>query len=367
VSRSYAPRAAADGAGRTHLVWRDLNAGADEIYHSVHDGIAWSAPRNISRTTGSSRNPVIAIDPWDRPHVLWEEDPGGGVRFYETHFDGASWSAARDTGLPFAQGAFLDVLRIACDGAGTLHATWHDGPTSLTEVFHAERPDAGAWSVPENVSDTPGSLSSEPALAIGPDDALHVAWVEQDNLVANVFEICWSTRPSGGTWSARQDVTRLRGDVARPFVAVGRDAVPRFSLSAGPFGGRDIAFVAAPGATPVAVAPSVAESARSMLVLDDTDGAIVAWQEGNVPTPEIFVAFETRAVTAPILLSVAKDEAAGDVLLSWTGGAPPYTVAGTVTVDGDPTGWPTLGTPATADWIDVGVLRDGRLLFYDVR
>ena len=370
VTRTWTPRAAADRLGRTHLVWRDLTAGLSDIEYAVFDGTAWSAPLNLSASAGDSRNPVIAIDSMDRPHVLWEENPGAGVRFYETHFDGAAWSAPADTGLPFAQAAFLDVLRIAFDSTDTLHATWHDGATSQTEIFHAERPDGGSWSLPENLSSSRAELSAEPAVAVGPTDIVVVAWVEQDALVPTVTELCVAMRAPGAGWGAPQILTHLGSMIARPSVATGPDGAPRFAFGAGPIGGADILYLAGAGAEPVNVSASPEDSQRCALLVDASGTAVIAWQEGAVGTTEIDMSFESRVMAPPILLMAAKDELAGDVLLAWTGGAAPYIVASSTVASVNVAAWPELTPPggiAAATWRDAGVLHDGRLIFYDVR
>ena len=314
------------------------------------------------RRNFSSRNPAIAIDPWDRPHVLWEEDSPGGVLYFESHFDGSAWSTPADTGLSYS---VADTLRIACDGAGVLHAVWPQGATSLTEVLHAQRPDGGAWSAAENISASPGSYSAEPAIAVDAGDGVHVAWVEQDGTTGLFSEICLASRPAGGAWSARQEITSLRSDAFHPSISVGQDGLPRIAFGSGPVGDREVLFLAAPGAPPVDVSVSLGvDSDRASLLLDDLDAPWIAWQEGSVPTPEIFIAGPDTSPPSPILLLVTKG--GSDVLLSWTGGAAPFVVSRSVAPDA-PTPWAPL-TPAggigPSAWSDVGALPDGATYFY---
>lgn len=360
VTQSWTPRAASDAFGVTHVVWRDRTGGVDDIYHARFDGLAWSAPENLSRSAAASRNPVLAIDPWDRPHVVFEEDTPGGVRYFESHFDGSAWSLPADTGLAYST---ADTLRLACDGAGVLHAVWPIGATP-TEVAHAERPDGGAWSAAENLSLSPGSYSVEPAIAVDAGDGLHVAWVEQDAAAGTFSEICMSSRSAGGAWSPRQDITSLRGDAYHPAIAVGSDDVARVAFGWGPLGDREVLFLASPGATPVNVSVSAGvDSDRASLLLDDTDAPWIAWQEGSAPTPEVYLAAAASAPPPAILLMVAK--AGADVLLSWTGGAAPFTVS-RAAAPGAPLPWPAL-TPgagiAARAWTDAGAAADGVTLW----
>jgi hypothetical protein len=363
VTRSWTPRAASGPAGVTHVAWRERTpAGEDDIFHARYDGIAWSTPVNVSTSAASSSNPALALDPWDRPHVVWEEASGGGVAYFESHFDGAAWSAPRDTGLPFAA---ADMLRLACDGAGVLHAAWPAGDPSSMEVLHAQRPDGGAWSAPQNLSSTPGSYSTEPSIATGPGDSVHVAWVEQDPRTGASSEICISSRSGGGAWAPWQPVTALGQDAYHPSLAVGADGVPRVAMGSGPPGGREVLYVPAPGASPVNVSLSPAvDSDRSALVLDDAGSPWIAWQEGSAPTPEIHVAGPAGSPVAPILLRVAREGA--DVVLTWTGGAAPWIASRSAAPDA-PAPWPEI-TPAggirSPAWIDAGAVGDGVLRFY---
>lgn len=356
VTQSWTPRAASDAFGVTHVVWRDRSAAQDDIFHASFNGVSWSAPENLSLSVAASRNPAIAIDPWDRPHVMWEEDSPTGVQYFESHFNGTSWSPPANSGLTYS---VADTLRLACDGAGTLHATWPEGATSLTEVLHAERPDGGTWSAPENISASPGSFSAEPAIAVDAGDGLHVAWVEQDATSGTFSEICLSSRPAGGSWSARQDITSLRGDVFHPSIAAGQDDVPRIAFGSGPVGSREVLFLASPGAAPVNVSVSPAvDSDRASMLLDDLDAPWIAWQEGTAPTPEVFIAGPESVPPSPILLMLAKSGA--DALLSWIGGAAPF-IASRASAPDAALPWPELtpaGGIAPSAWTDAGVIDD---------
>lgn len=369
VDVSFTPRAAVDSQGVVHLVWRDRTA--DDIYHACLDAGTWSVPEVVAATPGESRNPAIAVDRRDLVHVLWEDASSGAVRIWEAHHDGVSWSAGADSGLRFAQDAHVDVVRIACDSAGTLHALWHDGlPTeSFREIYHAERPPGGPWRPTENVSATPGHLSAEPALAFASDDTLHCAWVEQDQFDVGVFEINHAAKPAGGAWTSRIDVSRQLTLTSRPSVAVGRDGLARIAWRFQAATGTDIAYVGFPGDVPsnASATDGVSSNAPS-LALDGDDAPWIAWQEGIGPTAEI-LATTTAVRAAAVLLFVAKDEVARDALLTWTGGTAPHVVVRSPVPE--PAGPWTESTPpggiAPPAWSDAGVLDDGATWYYLVR
>lgn len=370
VTQSWTPRAAMDATGIVHVAWRDRTGGNDEIFHASFDGIAWSAPRNISGTAEASGNPAIAVDDRGFPHVAWEEGPAGMKRFFEASFDGASWTPAADTGLPFVQAASLDTLRLAFDGLGTLHGVWHDGATSQTEVFHAERPRGGAWSAPENLSNTPAALSAEPSIACAPDGAVHVAFIEQDAIAGTTFETCLVSRPAFAAWGPKQDISRLGSGCYRPALALRSDGVPQAAWHADTPTGKDVFFVASPGATPVNVSASPGiESSRASLAVDARGDTWLAWAEGATTASEILVATTAPPTATTIRLMVAKDEAAGMVALSWTGGLAPFHVSRGDAPDPSDASWADVTPPggvAAPAWTEPG-LRDGAMRFYLVR
>jgi hypothetical protein len=365
VTQSWKPQAAADGRGFIHLVWRDRTAAQDDIYYSLWDGAAWSAPVNISNTPGRSDNPVLAVDGAGNPHVLWEDDTGGAVAFYEAHFDGSSWSLAADTGLLFQQAAFLDkALVVACDSTGALHAVWQDGPDIQTDIYHAVRPPGGPWGSREPVSGTPGDLSAEPALAVGPDDTLHCAWVEQDTVTGMTFEVVYSAKPPSGSWSPFMNVSRQSGSTFQPAIAVyPADGQARIAWQLN--GPGEIYFVSFPGDTPVNVSVSPTDSWRTAMALDADGNAYVAWQENLAGNQEIFVS--TNAPPNIVLKAVA-EHAPSDVVLSWTGGRGPFSVGRSLSRD-VLSDWTELAPPGgTPDstWTDGGVLADGNAYYYMV-
>jgi len=365
-TQSWSPRAVTDSKGRTHVAWRDRTGGNDEIFYATGDAVVWTSPVNVSQTPGSSRNPTIAIDPGDNPHVLWEED-SPGTRFFESHFDGAQWSVAQDTGLPFVQAAFLDTIRIACDSAGTLHAVWFDGASSLTEIYHAARPPGGPWGAPENVSMSPNDRSDEPAIAVAPDDTLHVVWVEQDPVTGNSFDIAYSSRAPAGAWTPQVNVSQQYAAAFWPAVAVGADGVARIAWQIDAGLPLDIYFVAAPGGTPINISQSPASaSQRAALALDVAGEVLLAWQENTGSNWEIYTA---SSRSPPILLKAVADAMNGHVVLSWSGGKAPFDV-GRSTPPDVASNWSSLtppgGTP-TPTWTDQGVLQDGSSYYYGVR
>lgn len=275
----------ADAAGRVHLVWRGRTGGPDDIFHAMHDGVAWSLPLNLSTTAEAASNPSIALSNGG-VHVVWEQQVGADTRFYQTHHDGVAWEPASDTGLPYA-GARIDSIRIAAEPDGTLHVAWQDLVAGFYEILHSERPSGGAWSAPDSVSASTFEDSVEPSVAVDDRQTLHVAWIEQDALDGRIFEVAHAAKPRGAGWGPIQNVSRMGGSAFRPVVAAAAGRPPVIAWD----NGGEIYFVDSVGETPrnLSLSPG-AVSGNVTLGLDRGGVPCLAWEEavgpGNV---DIFV------------------------------------------------------------------------------
>jgi hypothetical protein len=68
---------AIDSSNNPHVVWTDDRTGYHQVYYSTRStGGSWSAPENISQSTGQAYYPTIAIDSLNRSHIVWEDSQG---------------------------------------------------------------------------------------------------------------------------------------------------------------------------------------------------------------------------------------------------------------------------------------------------
>ena len=98
--------------------------------------------------------------------------------------------------------------------SGNLYLVWQDEVDGNPDVYFARSVDGGRnWSAPMRVTDDAPSpkLQFFPAVAVGPDGKLHVAWYDQrnDNDIAEDFlDVYYATSEDGGaTWSPNVRVT----------------------------------------------------------------------------------------------------------------------------------------------------------------
>ncbi|MBN1884363.1 MAG: hypothetical protein JW876_02415 [Candidatus Krumholzibacteriota bacterium] len=198
---SARPVLALDALGRLHLVWNDSRDGNKEIYHRVWNG-SWGAETRVTETTGDSFASSIAAD-GTRIHLVYNEDAGGHLEIRYRVFDLAFWSAAE--ALTDAGDGDRMVPSLAVGPGGVVHVVWWDTreepPGSAAGKIFYRRLD-GAWGPEELVSD-PAADAMRPSVAVAPDGAVHVAWID----VAAVHEqIAWRRRGPAG-WDPAAVVT----------------------------------------------------------------------------------------------------------------------------------------------------------------
>lgn len=172
------------------------------------------------------RNPAIAVDNSGQLHLVLEtqKDSNSVDVVYTKSVDGArSWSSAADISGA-GQSSIADIV---VDTSGIIDAAW--GYTSSSKktagIFLARSLDEGkTWTEPINISNTPGA-SSEPDVAVGPDNAIHVTWTDTST-GENHPQIyyCFSNN-SGGTWSKAENISNSLGSAHEPAIAVGKEGV----------------------------------------------------------------------------------------------------------------------------------------------
>lgn len=83
-----------------HATWHDWTPGNEEIFYSksTDGGTTWSAPINVSNTSGNSMFPAIALGPSGNLHFAWmDTTPGNNEIFYST--DNPVSAAGSSTGI----------------------------------------------------------------------------------------------------------------------------------------------------------------------------------------------------------------------------------------------------------------------------
>jgi hypothetical protein len=93
--------------------------------------------------------------------------------------------------------------RVALDPAGTVFLAYRNGSSTEQEIFLLVRPKGGAFAPKVNVSQSPELLSDEVSMAVEPDGALDIAWIDQDPEDVNSFEVEYRRRAPAGSLGPR--------------------------------------------------------------------------------------------------------------------------------------------------------------------
>ncbi len=177
--------------GALHCLFANRFLDVSQVYYVRWNGSQWSLPEAVSRTPGASTRPALAIGPDGTLHAAWEDTTPGYPTIYHGTRRECAWSAVP---IPNGRGS-LPTLSVGRNG--DVHLAWQDrlAATNKFEVFCSIKTDA--WSTPANVSDTPGSDSIYPRLALSDAGVAHLIWQEEQ---AGLFVIR-SADYRAGTWS----------------------------------------------------------------------------------------------------------------------------------------------------------------------
>ena len=143
-----------------HAVWTQ----GSNLYHACLSGGSWSAPKRVA--AGSQA--ALATAPDGVVHCLFSAQMLGNVEIYHTSWNGAEWTlpevVSRTSGVSNSP-----ALAVGKDGS--LHAAWADTTPGYSTIYYGRRVAAGWTSVP-----IPNGSGSYPALAVDPGGQIYAAW-----------------------------------------------------------------------------------------------------------------------------------------------------------------------------------------------
>ncbi len=193
------PALALDGDDGVHLALVSQMGGTFDVFYTRWDGGGWTLPVNVSATSGVSSAPVIACAADNSLHIVWADHTGGETALYHGQSsDGSSWAT-----FPIPNGGgSTPALAIGSDGV--LHLAWQspDTDTGLDDIWYMQF-DGLAWSLAENISATPEEASTVPALAVAPDNTVHIVWQEALGPNTAIYHASGQL----GDWTQPEDVS----------------------------------------------------------------------------------------------------------------------------------------------------------------
>jgi len=107
-----------------------------------------------------------------------------------------------------------------------------DGLWALT------KPAGAGWGPVERLAPGEEGTDDPPAIAAGPDGALHVAWLHYDDTASDhtIARILTSARPAGGAFGADQTLAEIHGVAGPPVIAAATGSGVLAAWEWGPFG-----------------------------------------------------------------------------------------------------------------------------------
>lgn len=196
---SQAPCLQVESDGSLDVVWQE---GKDICFSRSPQGIGpFSAPLNLSQAPGQAQEPALACGPEDALHVVWIDDrpnPKSPDVYYSYSLNRAqSWTVPAN--LSRTPGV-CSRPSLGVSGDRMLHVAWLDTTSGETrpDVF-AVHGSQDSFSRPENVSNTPG-LSQSPQVVVTPRGRVYLVWADNSR-TKQVWDIYGAHSDDGGLFT----------------------------------------------------------------------------------------------------------------------------------------------------------------------
>jgi len=209
---AFSPRVAVDSGEGVNIVWGDLPVGQKQVVfvRSTDLGESFSAPFNVSRSSGDAFEPEIAVDPSDGINVAWEDTTPGvsAIMFARSTDSGETFSDPLRVST--GEGRATEA-HIFTNSAGQIFVTWVDESEGDRQAYFARSTDGGAtFSDPINVSQKPGAEISKPVITTS-GDTVYVAFQNDRRGDKQVFLA--RSNNAGESFSNPMKVSRSNNDV----------------------------------------------------------------------------------------------------------------------------------------------------------
>lgn len=158
---------------------------------------AWTEPLNIANTPERSNCPAITTNNNEDVYVVWSEDYLEIGKVFYTHYDGFSWTEPIDISRNELWWPLYDP-NIEVEANGRIHVVW---TCNESEIYWSYC-DGDTWSIPVNISNTPGG-STGPRTAVDRYGRIHLVW--HDNTTGRC-EVYYSIY-DGEAWSETLKIT----------------------------------------------------------------------------------------------------------------------------------------------------------------
>ena len=180
--------------------------GLYELCHkkSTNGGKTWTASRRLTWTSVNTGHPLVAVDSSDTLHVICVQDVSSYQEiFYKKSPDGGvTWASLRR--LTWT-GDYSLYPALAVAPNDSIHVIWQDYSPGNAEVFYKNSTNGGTtWSGTKRITWNP-SKSNVPDITVDLNNKIHVTW---EDGFPGIVEIYYKSSTNGGTsWSASKKLT----------------------------------------------------------------------------------------------------------------------------------------------------------------
>jgi photosystem II stability/assembly factor-like uncharacterized protein len=212
---SGGPSIAMDSSDNVYVVWMDETPGNWEIYlmKSTDGGSTWTQQR-LTQTSGDSLVPKVAMDSSDNIYVVWIDETRGNWEIYlkKSTDGGSTWTQQRLT----RNSGYSYHPSIAIDSSDNIYVVWDDDTPGNYEIYLKKSTDGGSIWTQQGLTRNSGD-SWHPSIAMDGSDNVYVVW--DDDTLGNGEIYLKKSTDGGSTWT-QQRLTRNSGDSRYPSIAM---------------------------------------------------------------------------------------------------------------------------------------------------
>lgn len=322
---AYSDQVASDPRGDAVAVWQQALAGSSDIVQAAFRpaGGAWQPSVDLSEPGRAAERPQVALDAHGDAVAVWQRYNGSDYVIQAAFkSDEGGWQGPVDLSE-----AGEDAYRpeVAVDPGGDAVAVWERGKV----VQAAFRPMGGSWQAPVDLSEEAYSAyvhAREPQVAFDSRGDAVAVWLRDNNGSNEIVQA--ATRPSGGSWQARVNLSEEGQSASEPHVAIDAlgDAVAiwgRYEIG----GDKVVQAAARPTGgswqTPFNLSEEGQDTTASEVATDQQGDAVAVWQRVSGTNEAIETAFRPAGESwqAPVILNEAYNAFAPEVALDPRGDA----------------------------------------------
>ncbi len=278
------PSLALDSSDNPHIAWHDERI-YNEFYEilytrwngsewacadgEVYDPVAEPNPANLSRNSGRSTQPSLALDSSGKPHISWEDDYGYiNEEILYAHWNGTDWvCAGGDVYDPDTEnanvswsGGISHYPSLALDSSGNPHIAWEYSGYGRREIIYTYW-NGMKWVCANGDVYDPAtryanvswnSLNSYyPSLALDSSGNPHIAWFDYSYRNDDILYTYWNGnkwvladgRTSYDRFTGNASVSRNSGYSWRPSLSLDFSGNPHIAWRDDSYGKHDIYYI----------------------------------------------------------------------------------------------------------------------------